>query len=76
VGMLQSQLEGRSKEWACGWRDGWREGTQWERPGGGKKENMIRYEAGNRREALRASRFNGSMQPQGVGYGKERWGSL
>jgi hypothetical protein len=31
---------------------------------------MIRYGAGNRREALRASRLNGSMQPQGVECGK------
>jgi hypothetical protein len=40
----------------------------------GKKENMIRYGAGNMREVLRVSRLNGSMQPQEVGYGKwEVW---
>jgi hypothetical protein len=43
---------------------------RWERGGKGEKENMIRYGDGrDRREALKASRMNGNMLPQGHG----RW---
>jgi hypothetical protein len=37
--------------------------------GGGVKGNKIKYGRGNRREARRARRMNGKMQPLGVGGG-------
>jgi hypothetical protein len=41
-----------------------RKGPGWEKGGGRERGNMIRYEgAGDRREALKASRIKGNMQP-------------
>jgi hypothetical protein len=62
--MHQSHLGGRRKQRVEGERELGRKGER-----AGEKGNMIRYWCwGNRSGAPRASRMNGNMQPQKVGY--------